>query len=95
MFENYKLIFRLHALTRMAQRGFEPADVRKVLSSGVPIEQYPDDFPYPSCLVMATVGGRPIHVVVAMNGDSQEVIIVTVYEPDALVWGDGYTRRLR
>ena len=94
MMAQRKLIFRLHALTRMAQRGFEPADIRIALDNGMIIEQYPDDFPYPSCLVMSLVDGRPIHVVAALNDEVKETIIITVYEPDPRIWGDDFTRRI-
>jgi hypothetical protein len=88
-----KLIFRLHALSRMSQRGFEPADIHFALDNGTIIEQYPDDFPYPSCLIMALIDGRPVHVVAALNDAVQETIIVTVYEPDVQIWDNGFTRR--
>lgn len=91
--QKQKLIFRLHALSRMAQRGFEPTDIRYVLNNGRIIEQYPEDFPYPSCLVMSWVDGRPVHVVAALNDDDLETIIITVYEPDPRAWDNGFTRR--
>lgn len=93
MEQKRKLIFRLHALSRMAQRGFEPDDVRYVIDNGTIIEQYSEDFPYPSCLVMSLVDGRPVHVVAALNDDDHETIIVTVYEPDPRIWDNGFTRR--
>ncbi len=40
------------------------------------------------------VGGRPIHVVAA-EGDKDETVIVTVYEPEPDRWTDGFTRRRR
>jgi len=88
-----KLVFRLHAISRMAQRGFEPADIRYVLNNGTTIEHYPDDFPYPSCLVLSWLNGRPVHVVAAFNDEELEIIIVTVYEPDIQIWTDGFSRR--
>ena len=93
MNQRRKLIFRLHALSRMAQRGFEPEDVRYVLENGTPVEQYPDDFPYPSYLVMSLIDGRPVHVVAALNDEAGETIIITVYEPDQRIWENGFTRR--
>ncbi len=93
MINNEKLIFRLHALSRMAQRGFEPSDVRSALDNGMTIEQYPDDTPYPSFLVMAKINGRPIHVVASLNEAEQEIIIITVYEPDPMMWTDQFSRR--
>ncbi len=46
-----RLIFRVHAIQRMAQRGIRVEDVRRILETGQVIEDYPNDFPYPSALV--------------------------------------------
>ncbi len=88
-----KLIFRLHALARMSQRCFEPDDIQSALESGVLVEDYPDDTPYPSILVMAWIEQRPVHIVAANNDTDKETIIITVYEPDSLKWHSGFTRR--
>lgn len=88
-----KLIFRVHALTRMAQRGFEPSDVRTVLTSGHVIEEYPDDRPYPSFLLLGWLGQRPVHIVAADNSEEGEIVVITVYQPDSAIWTDGFTRR--
>jgi uncharacterized protein DUF4258 len=90
---NQSLIFRLHALVRMAQRGFDPQDIHKAFEDGKIIENYPDDLPYPSCLVMAWISDRPVHVVAALNNDTQETIVITVYEPDSQIWDNDFTRR--
>lgn len=47
------------------------------------IENYPDDFPHPSCLIYGyTINDRSvIHVVVSCNGEN--VGIITVYFPDS------------
>jgi len=42
------VIFRIHAVQRMFERNISAEDVRKVLSVGAVIEEYPDDTPYPS-----------------------------------------------
>jgi hypothetical protein len=88
-----KLVFRLHALARMAQRGFHPDEIRVSIHTAIPVEQYPQDQPYPSCLLLLWMGQRPVHIVAANNDDDGETIIITVYEPDSLKWDDGYTRR--
>lgn len=46
------LVFRLHAVQRMAGRRISAADVRYVLDTGLTVETYPDDTPYPSRLVL-------------------------------------------
>ena len=42
------------------------SDVRHVLQTGEVIEEYPDDTPFPSYLILGFVGDRPFHVVVAV-----------------------------
>lgn len=85
------LIFRVHAIQRMAQRRISGADVRQVLERGEVIEDYPDDFPYPSALVLGWINRQPIHVVVAAT--PQEKIVITVYIPDPARWEPDFKRR--
>jgi hypothetical protein len=77
----------------MAQRGFEPEDIRSTIVNGTIIEEYPEDVPYPSFLVMLWQGQRPVHLVAANNNADGETIIITVYEPDPQKWNSGFTRR--
>lgn len=58
------------------------------------IEDYPDDRPYPSCLVYGeTFRGDPVHSVWAYNWENQWAVLVTVYRPDPRRWIDWRTRR--
>jgi hypothetical protein len=77
----------------MAQRGFEPDDIRGSMVNGTVIEEYPEDVPYPSFLVMVWLGQRPVHIVAANNNADEETIIITVYELDPQKWNSGFTRR--
>lgn len=77
-----KLVFRAHAVRRMFERGICEEDASEVTREGEVIEDYPEDTPYPSCLMLAWVGNRPLHVVAAHNSESEELYVVTVYEPD-------------
>ncbi len=77
-----RLVFRVHAVQRMAERGITIEDVRDVVRSGDAIREYPDDTPYPSYLILGWRGKRPLHVVAADDHDSQTTIIITAYEPD-------------
>jgi hypothetical protein len=63
------------------------------LEFGEVIEEYPDDKPYPSRLVMGQVGLRPIHIVVADDNEARETIVITVYEPDPNQWEADFKRR--
>ena len=87
------VIFRIHAVQRMAQRGISEIDVLSVLTAGETIEAYPDDTPYPSRLLLGESASRPLHVVAAENSRAHETIVVTVYEPDPLLWEAGFRRR--
>jgi len=80
-----RTVFRVHALQRMFERRITEEDVRYVLETGETVEDYPDDRPYPSRLILGWRGERPLHVVVADD--------VTVYEPDTNLWEEGFRRR--
>ena len=41
-----------HIFERLAQRGIRMDDVIVALGNGEIIEQYPNDYPFPSCLVL-------------------------------------------
>ncbi|MCX6647373.1 MAG: DUF4258 domain-containing protein [bacterium] len=87
------LIFSIHAVRRMFQRGISVDDVHKTVSEGKTIEEYSDDSPYPSRLVLGWTGDRPLHVVFAENVEHDEIIVITVYEPDLFVWEPGFEKR--
>lgn len=58
------------------------------------IEEYPDDKPYPSCLVYGnSFTGDPIHSVWAYNSATEWAVLVTVYRPDPARWIDWRVRR--
>jgi len=47
-----RITFRVHAVRRMFRRAISVEDVRRVLADGETIEDYPDDKPYPSRLLL-------------------------------------------
>ena len=56
---------------------------------GEVIEDYHNDKPYPSCLIMGrTFSGDPIHSVWAYNSVNRWAVLVTVYRPDPERWID-------
>ena len=89
------LVYRVHALQHMFERGITEEDVRHVLETGEVIERYPDDRPYPSRLVLGWREDRPLHVVVAEQAEADTLIVITVYEPDPTLWEDDFKRRRR
>ena len=88
-----RLIFRVHALEAMFRRGITLDEVREVLAAGKNIEEYPEDKPYPSRLILGWPRSRAIHVVAADDPAEQETIIITVYEPDPDRWEPGFEKR--
>lgn len=70
-------------------------DISFSVFHGEIIEQYPDDKPYPSCLIYGdTFGGDPVHSVWAYNQNNQWTVLITVYRPDPKRWIDWRTRRM-
>ena len=56
-----RLRITIHAAREMVADDISTGDIEVVLTAGEAIETYPEDTPYPSRLVLAWVGGRPIH----------------------------------
>ena len=82
---NEKITYRLHAVKRMFERKISAEEVRYVLETGESIEEYPDDTPYPSRLILGSCQGRLIHVVAANNYLNEEIIVITVrFSPASL-----------
>jgi len=51
------------------------------------IEEYPDDSPFPSCLIFGvSFRGDPIHTVWAYNPENGWAVLITVYRPDPDRW---------
>ena len=85
-----KILFRVHALKRMFERGITTTDIKTVLENPLVIKEYIDDKPYPSYLILGRQEQRPIHIVVAINQSTQETIIITAYIPTIEEWNDGF-----
>ena len=58
------------------------------------IEDYPDDKPYPSCLIYGqTFSGDPVHSVWAFNDENRWAVLITVYRPNVNLWINFRERR--
>ena len=72
-----------HVLARLQERG---------IAAGRIIDQYPEDYPYPSCLVLgATVAGKVLHTVVGIGGGY--IWLITAYYPSPLKWNEDFSVR--
>jgi hypothetical protein len=88
------IIFSGHAVSRMFQRSISRTEVSEVLKTGEIVEAYPDDEPFPCCLILGLVGNRFLHVVIAVEDSTRTCYIITAYDPDPVIWeSDFKTRR--
>ncbi|MGH9069431.1 MAG: DUF4258 domain-containing protein [Acidimicrobiales bacterium] len=89
-----RLVFRVHAILAMEERGIAVQDVHSAVDNGEDIESRPDETPYPARLVLGYGRLGPLHVAVRDNIDLDEIIVETVYQPDPMLWEpDHKTRR--
>ncbi|MCX6672722.1 MAG: DUF4258 domain-containing protein [Methanothrix sp.] len=64
----------VHARGRMAERGVSTEGLISLIINGEIIEDYPDDFPYPSTLILGYILGAPFHVVAAMGSNMVKIV---------------------
>ena len=88
------LRFTGHAADEMAHDGVSVAEVRAVVTTGVVLQQYQDDQPHPSRLMLGWCEGAPIHVVCA-NEAVDAIVVITVYRPDPRRWDETFTQRIK
>ena len=71
-------------------------EVLQIIETGEIIEQYLDDTPYASCLLLGyTRSGRPLHLVCAPVSAEERLIVITTYQPDPIRWELDLRRRKR
>ena len=80
-----------HSRKRFSERGITIADICTAIQNGEIIEQYPDDKPFPSCLIFAMAGKRPLHVCASIDEDL--IYLITAYEPDPIKWEQDWKTR--
>lgn len=91
--ERGRYSLKLHLLIRKNQRKLRIEDIIQVIMKGEIIEEYPDDKPFPSCLIHYHRPDRKhLHVVCALSPDDI-VPIITAYEPHPDGWIDYKKRR--
>lgn len=82
----------LHAAKRLEQRNISISDVISCILDGEIIEQYLDDYPHPSCLILGfSVKQKNIHVVVGSNLET--IWVITAYYPDLNKWEQDFRIR--
>ena len=77
----------------MFDRGIGKESVIEVIRTGDVIVSYPDDYPYPSFLMLGFKKTTPIHAVVAIDDTDGYCYVITVYLPKAEIWEAGFRER--
>ena len=87
-----KIFVTNHAAERFRERGINISDIRNAINSGEIIEDYPNSYPYPSCLILGNnLRGEEIHVVLSDEGTASRII--TAYFPDIDKWSEDFRVR--
>lgn len=76
-----KIIWSSHILKRIQQRNISQSSVIFAILNGEIIEQYENDFPFPSCLVLGrTEREIDLHIVCSITPNG--AVMITAYYPD-------------
>jgi hypothetical protein len=91
---NSKIKWTTHIITRLQERGINPSDIKNCIQMGEIIEYYPDDYPFPSCLILGkSLKDTPLHTVIGVGNGY--VWLITSYFPDKNKWeSDNKTRKV-
>ena len=83
------IVMTQHVVKRCQERGISYNTLIHAIHEGEIVEQYPNDYPYPSCLILAD---GPLHLVVGLGQGM--LWIVTAYKPSPDKWeADWKTRK--
>ena len=81
-----------HVMIRLLQRNISQNDIENAILNGEIIEEYENDYPYPSCLVYGVnVKNEILHIVCGIN--DIELWIITAYYPDNIQWEENFKKR--
>jgi len=87
-----QIVITQHSRKRFMEREIRLEDVMNAIKTGQIIEDYPDDTPFPSCLISGRSGSKVIHVCASI-GDGY-MYVITAYVPNHEKWeADWKTRK--
>ncbi len=86
------VVLTRHVFERIQEREVERDDLFSVISTGEIIEQYPNDYPFPSCLILGNdLNDCPLHIVCGLG--KNKVWVITAYIPNLDEWEDDLKTR--
>ena len=81
-----------HAFLRFSARKIRIDDVMCAIQDGEIIEQYPDDYPFPSCLVLGLSTTKSnLHIVCGIG--KEKIWLITAYYPTTDKWENDFKTR--
>lgn len=79
------IVMTSHANKQCIDRIINSSDILEVLRHGEIIEDYPNDYPYPSCLMLAYPEPcKPMHICCGVG--EGKIYIITAYYPQTEKW---------
>lgn len=92
MVKEEKIRWTNHVIVRLFQRNISQKDIEKALLNGEIIEEYENDYPFPSCLVYGiNLNNEVLHIVCGAN--ETVLWIITAYYPDNIKWENDFKKR--
>ena len=86
------IVMTNHVLNRCIERNITYDDIKNAINNGQIIENYPEDYPHPSCLIVGiSLSQQYLHVVVGLT--DTHLWIITAYYPDKDRWCNNMTIR--
>ena len=83
-----------HAKEETEEDEITEEELKASVLDGEVIEEYPDDKPFPSCLIYGrTTSTYPLHSVWGYNADERSAVLITAYRPDPGRWVEWRIRR--
>lgn len=88
-----QVIYSKHFVDRCRERDIQLGEAENAILTGEIIEEYPNDYPFPSCLILGTdFGHNSLHVVCSQSKDY--LYMISVYHPSPDKWeSDMRTRK--
>lgn len=87
------LVFSDHAINQMFKRDISVENIQAIIESGIIINEYPNDKPFPSCLMLGFISERPLHLVIGIT--KKNCVIITAYEPDPDLWDINFRLKIK
>lgn len=89
-----KIVYTPHAVIQITnlERMIEPDEIRKVIDTGVIVENYPFDLRGNTSLILGRgINNRPIHIVCTQSDFC--LMIITAYIPSEIKWSPDFKTR--